>query len=162
MHRPESVDNLKKLKNLIQSIEKLGRKFKTKFIFPVHPRTEKILRRLKLKKCKFIVFIQPLDFLDFLFLMKNSKIILTDSGGVQEETSLIGVPCITLRTSTERQISLREKTNILTGYNYQKINKAITFFLNKKTKPSKAFGDGKVAKRIVKLVNQIDKNSSKI
>ena len=113
--------------------------------------------RLKLKKCKFIVFIQPLDFLDFLFLMKNSKIILTDSGGVQEETSLIGVPCITLRTSTERQISLREKTNILTGYNYQKINKAITFFLNKKTKPSKAFGDGKVAKRIVKLVNQIDK-----
>ena len=135
MHRPESVDNLKKLKNLIQSIEKLGRKFKTKFIFPVHPRTEKILRRLKLKKCKFIVFIQPLDFLDFLFLMKNSKIILTDSGGVQEETSLIGVPCITLRTSTERQISLREKTNILTGYNYQKINKAITFSLTKKLNP---------------------------
>ena len=157
LHRPESVDNPKKLKNLIQSIEKLGRKYKTKFIFPVHPRTEKILRKLKLKKCKFILFIQPLDFLDFLFLMKNSKIILTDSGGVQEETSLIGVPCITLRTSTERQISLREKTNILTGYNYQKINKAITFFLNKKTKPSKAFGDGKVAKRIVKLVNQIDK-----
>ena len=162
MHRPESVDNPKKLKNIIESIEKLARKFKTKFIFPVHPRTNKILIKLKLKKCKFITFIQPLDFLDFLFLIKNSKIVLTDSGGIQEETSLIGVPCITLRTSTERQISLKEKTNILTGYNYQKINKAITYFLSKKIKPSKAFGDGNVAKRIVKLINQIDNNSSKM
>ena len=57
--------------------------------------------------------------------MKNSKIVFTDSGGIQEETSLIGVPCITLRTTTERQISLKEKTNILTGYTYSKINKAI-------------------------------------
>lgn len=162
LHRPESVDNPKKLKNIIESIEKLARKFKTKFIFPVHPRTNKILIKLKLKKCKFITFIQPLDFLDFLFLIKNSKIVLTDSGGIQEETSLIGVPCITLRTSTERQISLKEKTNILTGYNYQKINKAITYFLSKKIKPSKAFGDGNVAKRIVKLINQIDNNSSKM
>ncbi len=162
LHRPESVDNPKKLKNIIESIEKLARKFKTKFIFPVHPRTNKILMKLKLKKCKFITFIQPLDFLDFLFLIKNSKIVLTDSGGIQEETSLIGVPCITLRTSTERQISLKEKTNILTGYNYQKINKAITYFLSKKIKPSKAFGDGNVAKRIVKLINQIDNNSSKM
>ena len=162
LHRPESVDNPKKLKNIIESIEKLARKFKTKFIFPVHPRTNKILNKLKLKKCKFITFIQPLDFLDFLFLIKNSKIVLTDSGGIQEETSLIGVPCITLRTSTERQISLKEKTNILTGYNSQKINKAITYFLSKKIKPSKAFGDGNVAKRIVKLINQIDNNSSKM
>ena len=159
LHRPESVDDPKKLKKLILDFEKLGRKFKTKFIFPVHPRTNKILKKLKLYKTNFIIFIQPLEFLDFLFLMKNSKIVFTDSGGIQEETSLIGIPCITLRTTTERQISLKEKTNILTGYSYSKINKAIAYFLLKKIKPSKTFGDGNVAKRIVKLINQIDKNS---
>ncbi len=162
LHRPESVDDPKKLKKLILNFEKLGRKFKTKFIFPVHPRTNKILKKLNLNKTKFIVFIKPLEFLDFLFLMKNSKIVFTDSGGIQEETSLIGVPCITLRTTTERQISLKEKTNILTGYTYSKINKAIAYFFLKKIKPSKAFGDGNVAKRIVKLINQIDKKSTKI
>ncbi len=160
LHRPESVDNPEKLKQIILSFEKLGQKFKTKLIFPVHPRTHKILKKLKFKKFKFIKFIQPLEFIDFLSLVKNSKIVLTDSGGIQEETSLIGIPCITLRTTTERQISLKEKTNILTGYNYQKIYKAINFFLRKKIKPSKTFGDGKVAKRIVKLINQIDKNTS--
>ena len=146
---------------MILSFEKIGYKFKTKFIFPVHPRTKKILKKLKFKKLKFIIFIKPLEFLDFLFLMKNSKIVLTDSGGIQEETSLIGVPCITLRTTTERQISLKEKTNILTGYSYPKINKAIGYFFNKEIKPSKTFGDGNVAKRIIKLINEIDKNSIK-
>ena len=91
--------------------------------------------------------------------MKHSKIVFTDSG-IQEETSLIGIPCITLRTATERQISLKEKTNIITGYSYSKINMAIKYFLNKKIEPSKAFGDGNVAKRIVKLILQIDKKSS--
>ena len=109
LHRPESVDDPKKLKKLILNFEKLGLKFKTKFIFPVHPRTNKILKKLNLNKTKFIVFIKPLEFLDFLFLMKNSKIVFTEAGGIQEETSLIGVPCITLRTTTERQISLKEK-----------------------------------------------------
>ena len=117
------------MRYLISSFNKLGNIFKTKFIFPVHPRTKKILVKLKLKNFKFIEFIKPLEFLDFLFLMKNSKIVLTDSGGIQEETSLIGVPCITLRTTTERQITIKEKSNILTGYNYQRIYKAINFFL---------------------------------
>ncbi len=160
LHRPETVDDPKKLKELILSFDRLGHKFKTKFIFPVHPRTDKILKKFKLKKCKFIIFIKPLEFLDFLFLMKHSKIVFTDSGGIQEETSLIGIPCITLRTATERQISLKEKTNIITGYSYSKINMAIKYFLNKKIEPSKAFGDGNVAKRIVKLILQIDKKSS--
>ena len=70
---------------------------------------------MKLRNFKFIEFIKPLEFLDFLFLMKNSKIVLTDSGGIQEETSLIGVPCITLRTTTERQITIKEKSNISLG-----------------------------------------------
>ena len=160
LHRPESVDDPEKLKKLIISFEKLGKKFNTKFIFPVHPRTNKILKFLKIKNVKFIDFIKPLEFLDFLFLMKNSKIIFTDSGGIQEESSLIGVPCITLRTTTERQITIKNKSNILTGYNYFKILKATNYFFNKKIKPSKTFGDGKVAEKIVKIIKIIDKNSN--
>ena len=90
--------------------------------------------------------------------MKNSKIVLTDSGGIQEETSLIGVPCITLRTTTERQITIKEKSNILTGYSYQRIYKAINYFFYKQIKPSKAFGDAKVADRIVNILERIHKN----
>ena len=146
------------MRYLISSFNKLGNIFKTKFVFPVHPRTKKILIKLKLRDFKFIEFIKPLEFLDFLFLMKNSKIVLTDSGGIQEETSLIGVPCITLRTTTERQITIKEKSNILTGYNYQRIYKAINYFFNKQIKPSKAFGDAKVADRIVKILEHINNN----
>jgi len=161
LHRPESVDDPKKLKKIILYFEKLGNEFKTKFIFPVHPRTNKILKKLKLKKQKFLNFIKPLEFQDFLVLMKNSKIVFTDSGGIQEETSLIGVPCVTLRTTTERQITIKEKSNILVGYDYHKIYNAISYFFNKKLKSSKTFGDGKVAKRIFEIIKRIDKNQFK-
>ncbi len=161
LHRPESVDDPKKLKKLILYFEKLGNKFQTKFIFPVHPRTDKILKKLKLKSQKFLNFIKPLEFPDFVILMKNSKIVFTDSGGIQEETSLIGVPCVTLRTTTERQITIKEKSNILVGYNYHKIFNAISYFFNKNLKPSKTFGDGKVAKRIFEIIKRIDKNQFK-
>ena len=85
---------------------------------------------------------------------KNSKIIFTDSGGIQEEASLLGVPCITIRKSTERQLSLINKNNILTGYNYKKILKAVTYLNKKNIKPSKIFGDGMVANRIFNILRK--------
>jgi UDP-N-acetylglucosamine 2-epimerase len=88
--------------------------------------------------------------------MNNSRIIFTDSGGIQEEASLLGVPCITIRETTERQLSLKNKNNILTGYNYKKILKAVTYFNRYSTKPSKIFGDGKVAARIFNILKKID------
>ena len=91
--------------------------------------------------------------------MKNSNIVFTDSGGVQEETSLLGVPCITIRKSTERQMTIKEKTNILTGYDYTQISKAIIYFSNKKTKPSNTFGDGKVANKIFSKLKELYKIS---
>jgi len=157
LHRPETVDDSKKLKNLILNFEKIGKKFKTKFLFPVHPRTEKIIKKLNIKKLSFIKFTKPLEFLDFLTAMKNSKIIFTDSGGIQEESSLLGVPCITIRTTTERQLSIKNKSNILTGYDYKKILKAVIYFDNNKIKPSKVFGNGKVADKIFNILKKINK-----
>ena len=88
--------------------------------------------------------------------MKNSRIIFTDSGGIQEESSLMGVPCITLRDTTERQLSIKNKSNILTGYSYKKILKAATHFNKYKIKPSTVFGDGNTASRIFKILKGID------
>ena len=156
LHRPESVDNPIKLNKLILSFEKIGKKLNIDFLFPVHPRTEKIIKRLKIKKLNFIKFTKPLEFLDFLTLMKNSKIIFTDSGGIQEESSLLGVPCITIRTTTERQITIKNKSNILTGYDYNKILKAVLFFNKIKIKPSTVFGNGKVANKIFSILKKIN------
>ena len=90
--------------------------------------------------------------------MKSSKIIFTDSGGIQEEASLLGVPCITIRDTTERQLSIKSKNNILTGYDYNKILKAVMYFNKNKVKPSKIFGDGKVADRIFNILKNIEIN----
>tara|TARA_B110000261_G_scaffold156155_1_gene189689 strand:- start:72 stop:749 length:678 start_codon:yes stop_codon:yes gene_type:complete len=155
LHRPESVDNPRKLNKLIFDLEKIGKKFNTNFLFPVHPRTNKIIKKLNIKKLNFIKFTKPLEFLNFLTIMKNSKIIFTDSGGIQEEASLLGVPCITIRETTERQLSIKDKTNILTGYDYNKILKAITYFNNHNVRPSKTFGDGTVADRIFNILKRI-------
>ena len=156
LHRPESVDDPIKLNKLIYDLEKIGKKFNINFLFPVHPRTEKKIKKLSIKKLDFLKIIKPLEFLNFLSIMNNSKIIFTDSGGIQEEASLLGVPCITIRETTERQLSLKNKSNILTGYNYTKILKAITYFNRYNGKPSKIFGDGKVADKIFNILKKIN------
>ena len=158
LHRPETVDNPKKLNKLILYFEKIGKKFETKFLFPVHPRTKNIIKKLNIKKLKFIKFTKPLEFIDFLTVIKSCRIIFTDSGGIQEESSLLGVPCVTIRTSTERQLSIKKKSNILTGYDYKKILKATTYFNKKQLKPSKVFGDGYVSYKVFKFLKKIDKN----
>ena len=158
LHRPESVDDASKFKKLILNINKIGKKFNIQFLFPVHPRTEKIIKKIEVKQFKNIIFSKPLNFLDFLTIMNNSKIIFTDSGGIQEESSLLGVPCITLRNSTERQLSVIKKCNILTGYDYKKIFKAVMYFNKNKIKAQKIFGDGKVSDRILNTLKKIKKS----
>tara|TARA_Y100001970_G_C14213297_1_gene848170 strand:- start:388 stop:1500 length:1113 start_codon:yes stop_codon:yes gene_type:complete len=150
IHRAECVDNIKNIKLILNTFEKIGKIYKKKFIFSVHPRTQKILKNLNNKNLKFVNFLKPLEYLDFIKLMIESRIVFTDSGGIQEEASMLGVSCITLRTSTERQITLIKKTNIITGYNQNKIIYAAKKFYNKKMKKYKFFGNGDVSKKIYK------------
>ena len=148
LHRPETVDNFFNLKKIILTFEKIVKIYNLKIIFPVHPRTQKILKKIKIKFKKNILFIKPLEYLNFLSLVQNSKIVLTDSGGIQEEASILGTPCITTRTTTERQITILKKINILTGYNETKILKAVKKFLNYKPKKLNLFGNGNTGKKI--------------
>lgn len=150
LHRPESVDNIKNLIKLLFIFQKISNKLNKQFIFPVHPRTQKILNKIKNKKFSNIKFLSPLNYLDFMKLLLDANIVYTDSGGIQEEASIIGVPCITLRTTTERQITVRKKVNILCGYEYKKIFNASKKFNEKKIDKNKFFGNGNVSELIYK------------
>jgi len=152
LHRPVNVDNLKNLGyflNLFTEIES-----KIKIIFPIHPRTQKIL---ELEDCgiKDLGIIKPLGYFDFLALISQAKIVLTDSGGIQEETTFLGIPCLTLRKNTERPITITQGTNVLCD-NKEKTLKEINKILKGKYKKGRVpeLWDGKTAKRIVKILRK--------
>jgi len=150
LHRPESVDIRKNLSSLLKTFKVLYEKYGYPIIFPIHPRTKNNMKKLNLPFDKNIKIIEPLEYLDFLKLMKDSKLVLSDSGGIQEEASILGIPCVTLRETTERQITLLRNVNIMAGYNQNKIIRAVEKFQNKKIKKIKDFGTGHVTNKIYK------------
>ena len=152
------MDIKKNLVSILKTLKILHKKYNYPIIFPIHPRTKNNMKKLKLSFDKKIKVIEPLEYLEFLKLMKDSKLILSDSGGIQEEASILGVPCVTLRTSTERQITLLRKVNILTGYNQNKILKAVKNFHNKNIKKIKDFGAGNVTNKIYKKLIMLNKS----
>ena len=154
MHRPESVDNEENLKKLDLILNKIIEKYNYPIIFPIHPRTKFMIKKFKIRLNKKIKIIDPLEYLDFLKLIKNTKLLFTDSGGLQEETAILGTPCVTLRTTTERQITVIKKVNFIAGYDYNKVFKAINFFLNKRNKSIKDFGRGNVSNKILSVIKK--------
>ena len=160
LHRPESVDIKKNLSSIFKTLKILHKKYDYPIIFPIHPRTKNNIKKLRLSFDKKIKIIEPLEYLEFLKLMKDSKLILSDSGGIQEEASILGVPCVTLRTSTERQITLLRKVNIMTGYSQNKILKAVKKFHNKRTNKIKDFGAGNVTNKIYKKLIMLSQNKA--
>ena len=158
LHRPESVDIKKNLSSLLTTLKALHKKYNYPIIFPIHPRTKNNMKKLRLSLDDIIKISEPLEYLEFLKLMKDSKLILSDSGGIQEEASILGVPCVTLRTTTERQITLYRNVNVMAGYNQNKILKAVEKFHNKKIKKIKDFGNGNVTNKIYKILININKS----
>ncbi|PTB96662.1 UDP-N-acetylglucosamine 2-epimerase (non-hydrolyzing) [Marivirga lumbricoides] len=150
IHRPSNVDDNIKLTNLINTLEEISKKIK--IIFPVHPRTKKRLEQIgfKLGANKRIKVIEPVGYFEFVKLQKESKVVVTDSGGIQEETTFLGVPCLTLRENTERPITLTNGTNKLIGFNYEKLILEVDEIINNPIKITTVpdYWDGNTAERM--------------
>jgi len=113
MHRPANVDRPEVFAGLMGAIERLQREIP--FVFPVHPRTRKAIEEFTREPLPNLIFTEPLGYLDFMKLIGDARFVLTDSGGVQEETTYLGVPCLTMRENTERPVTVTQGTNRLVG-----------------------------------------------
>ena len=151
LHRPENVDEKKNFQSILKSIEKWTKKHK--ILFPIHPRTKKNLMKFnllkKLEKINNLNLVSPLSYSEFLLQLKESKFIITDSGGIQEEASFLGKPCFTLRKNTERPVTITMGSNKLVKLS------SINILLNKELKPKKKKipkWDGQTAERIFEIL----------
>jgi UDP-N-acetylglucosamine 2-epimerase (non-hydrolysing) len=154
LHRPSNVDEEKQLKKLITQIVALGKNYP--IIFPVHPRTQKLLNELNLN-FENLHYVNPMGYLEFNYLAKHALAVITDSGGVTEETTVMNVPCITLRDSTERPETCDIGTNILVGNDSVKIESAFKILLSGSWKQGEIpdLWDGHAAERIVHHITDI-------
>lgn len=155
LHRPSNVDVKENLANLLSALESISRSHTV--IFPVHPRTRKMIDEYKLSE-RFklntnMVFCDPLGYLDFLCLLESAALAITDSGGIQEESTYLGIPCLTMRENTERPVTVSEGTNTLMGFDYKKTAvEAETVFQGKYKKGQiPELWDGKTAERIAEI-----------
>lgn len=167
LHRPSNVDNKEILQKFLLAIKQMAEIMPV--IFPVHPRTHKAIEKFKLDSLldnPGLIILGPLSYLSFLGLMKDATIVLTDSGGIQEETTALGIPCFTLRDNTERPITITEGTNTLVGTESKEIMQAVNNFLknntNKKTGKIPKHWDGHAADRIcVEIIKWLESAQEK-
>jgi len=167
LHRPGSVDNRAVFKKMLEALRRVSKKIP--IIFSAHPRTQKQIKLFKYEKYfnflnsssmrsinpkKAINLLNALPYPEFMALLSGARLVLTDSGGIQEETTILGIPCLTLRTNTERPITVKEGTNIITGNNPDKIVKAAFAALKNKLnhKKNPKYWDGKASERIVNIL----------
>lgn len=157
LHRPSNVDEEENLKSLMNEI--ISNTKNLPLIFPVHPRTAKMLRNIGISHER-LHMIEPLGYLEFNYLVERSKAVITDSGGITEETTVMGIPCLTLRNSTERPETISIGTNELLGMNPEAIKPALETLFNGDWKKGgiPELWDGKASKRIVKHLKDIFKD----
>jgi UDP-N-acetylglucosamine 2-epimerase (non-hydrolysing) len=171
LHRPSNVDNPEALGQIFSALVELSERLP--IVFPLHPRTRKQIEKNHLDaKIRFvsdlagnirekpqqgILGIPPLGYLDFLALMSRAAFVLTDSGGIQEETTILGIPCLTLRANTERPITITEGTNQLVGHDPEKIKAAALEVMSRRKtkKKNPKFWDGRASSRIVKVLSSL-------
>lgn len=162
LHRPSNVDEPEELRGILEALESVGRELPV--VFPVHPRSKERIEAFGFKKFfrddttevskKGIHLLEPLGYLDFVCLMDHAKMVLTDSGGIQEETTVLGVPCLTLRENTERPATVDWGTNQLVGKNAERIVDAAFAILrgNYKKGDQPPLWDGRAAERIFQIL----------
>jgi UDP-N-acetylglucosamine 2-epimerase (non-hydrolysing) len=166
LHRPSNVDNKGTFEGILRTLKKVAKHLP--IIFPAHPRTINRIKEFHFghyfnflsRNSKFrpqnslIQCVEPLGYLDFLCLMSSATLVITDSGGIQEETTILGIPCITLRENTERPVTTTQGTNVIVGTNPKKIVEECVSALkgNRSHKRIPAFWDGKAGDRIVSIL----------
>jgi UDP-N-acetylglucosamine 2-epimerase (non-hydrolysing) len=154
LHRPSNVDDPATLSRIAGALRELSRRLP--LVFPVHPRTRASLEKLGLDLGTRLIRTPPLSYMDFLNLWKDAAVVLTDSGGLQEETTALGVPCVTLRENTERPITVEEGTNTLVGTDPERIRHAVASALRGEGRAARRpqLWDGHAAERIVAILRR--------
>jgi UDP-N-acetylglucosamine 2-epimerase (non-hydrolysing) len=159
MHRPATVDDIEGLKKLSLLINEVGDDIK--IVFPIHPRTLKNIDAFNLgenfRGNKNLILTEPLDYFSFQKLVKEAKLILTDSGGIQEESTFLQVPCLTLRPNTERPITVTLGSNELVPFDIETIVMKVNQIKKGDFKLGEIppFWDGKTTSRILKIIDKV-------
>lgn len=155
LHRPSNVDSPAGLRRVVVELKRIARA--VPLLFPVHPRTAARMDALGISPSPHLRMIAPMGYLDFLSVLQAARFVITDSGGVQEETTFLGVPCLTLRTTTERPVTVTQGSNTLVGDDprvlhplVQKLNRAK---VRRRTHPR--FWDGRAAERVAKIISTL-------
>ncbi len=156
VHRQENVDNKDRFKGILEGLAKVSHLGDYQLIYPIHPRTRKMIGVLKLQDhlgdISNLMACEPLGYLEFLQLEAKAGLIITDSGGIQEEACILKVPCVTLRDNTERPETIDAGSNMLAGTDPDRILHGAQQMLNARRDWENPFGDGNSAKRIVDLI----------
>jgi UDP-N-acetylglucosamine 2-epimerase (non-hydrolysing) len=158
LHRPSNVDDKRTLAGILDALEAIAARLP--IVFPVHPRTRARMKEFGLferaQLMKGLIMAEPLGYLDFLQLYSNSRLVLTDSGGIQEETTALGISCLTLRQNTERPVTVTEGTNVIAGNDPEIIKREAFAALEGKSRSGRApeLWDGHAARRIVDAIEE--------
>lgn len=152
-HRQENVDNKERFKGILTGLQEITKEYNLPVIYPIHPRSQKMISTHNLQS-DGITLIDPLDMFSFLQLEQNAKLVLTDSGGIQEETCILGIPCVTLRDNTERPETLDVRSNMLAGVIPEDIVNCVSVMIENNKEWKNPFGDGNSGKRIVDILEE--------
>lgn len=151
-HRQENVDDPARFTGILKGLESVAEEFGMPVIYPIHPRSQKRIKEFGISTNENIKLIDPVDFMSFLHLENNACLVLTDSGGVQEETCILGVPCVTLRDNTERPETVEVGANVLAGTEPERIASCARSMMDKDRDWENPFGDGKAGEKIRRVM----------
>ncbi len=157
LHRPSNVDNKIFFSEILEAFREIQKE--TTLVFLIHPRSHKNIKRMGLQDCvnemKNLLLLEPIGYIDFLWLMSNASFVMTDSGGIQEESTILSIPCMTLRENTERPVTVSEGTNRLVKITFGDIVKNYREIIDESAHKKYVvpeMWDGKAAERIIKLI----------